>query len=120
MAPSTSGGLLSTRSPVQREGGKNRMPRVQCPSPPKKRHCVQLRDPPSMPSSCAGMPLFTTQYAPNIKRRETLKSVTHRAYGPYALCVVTILTPSNGPHERAVIHLGAGGERAGSLAFTAV
>eukprot|EP01043_Picozoa_sp_COSAG02_P017302 COSAG02_NODE_782_length_17259_cov_36.492599_4_plen_67_part_00 len=46
-----------------------------------KRHCVQLRDPPSMPSLCAGMPLITTQYAPNIKRRETLKSVTHRAYG---------------------------------------
>ena len=34
-----------------------------------------------MPSLCAGMPLITTQYALNIKRRETLKSVTHRAYG---------------------------------------
>eukprot|EP01043_Picozoa_sp_COSAG02_P012148 COSAG02_NODE_463_length_21833_cov_11.529539_16_plen_77_part_00 len=34
-----------------------------------------------MPSSCAGMPLITTHYALNIKRRETLKSVTHRAYG---------------------------------------
>ena len=41
-----------------------------------------------MPSLCAGMPLITTQYALNIKRRETLKSVTHRAYGPYALCVL--------------------------------
>eukprot|EP01043_Picozoa_sp_COSAG02_P039945 COSAG02_NODE_3193_length_7196_cov_3.188812_5_plen_109_part_00 len=27
------------------------------------------------------MPLITTQYALNIKRRETLKSVSHRAYG---------------------------------------
>ena len=33
------------------------------------------------------MPPITTQYALHIKRRETLKSVTHRAYGPYALCV---------------------------------
>ena len=28
-----------------------------------------------------GMPPFTTRYAPNIKRRDILKSVTHRAYG---------------------------------------
>eukprot|EP01043_Picozoa_sp_COSAG02_P011303 COSAG02_NODE_415_length_22762_cov_133.681816_2_plen_62_part_00 len=34
-----------------------------------------------MPSLCAGMPLIITQYALNIKRRETLKSVSHRAYG---------------------------------------
>eukprot|EP01043_Picozoa_sp_COSAG02_P052947 COSAG02_NODE_5782_length_4038_cov_2.503427_4_plen_116_part_00 len=40
-----------------------------------------------MPSLRAGMPLTTTQYALNIKRQETLQSVTHRAYGPYALCV---------------------------------
>ena len=33
------------------------------------------------------MPLITIHYAPIIKRRETLESVTHRAYGPYALCV---------------------------------
>eukprot|EP01043_Picozoa_sp_COSAG02_P000118 COSAG02_NODE_2_length_75708_cov_87.013953_21_plen_125_part_00 len=39
------------------------------------------------PSLCAGMPLITTQYALNTKRRETLKSVAHRAYRPYALCV---------------------------------
>ena len=42
---------------------------------------VQSRDPPSMPSSCVGMPSITTQYALNIKRRKSLKSVTHRAYG---------------------------------------
>jgi hypothetical protein len=35
----------------------------------------------SMPSLCAGMPLITMHYAPIFKRRETLKSVTHRAYG---------------------------------------
>ena len=51
---------------------------------------VQLRDPPSMPSSCVGMPSFITQYALNIKRRNSLKSVTHRAYGPYALCVLAL------------------------------
>ncbi len=34
-----------------------------------------------MPSLCAGMPLLTMQYAPITKRRETLKSVAHRAYG---------------------------------------
>ena len=39
-----------------------------------------------MPSSCVGMPSITTQYALNIKRRETVKSVTHRAYG--AVCPV--------------------------------
>ena len=32
-----------------------------------------------MPSLCAGMPLITMHYAPIIKRRETLKSMTHRA-----------------------------------------
>ena len=43
---------------------------------------------PSMPSLCAGMPPITTQYAPNIKRRDILKSATRRAKGPFALCVV--------------------------------
>lgn len=36
--------------------------------------------------------LRTIDYAPNIKSRDILKSVTHRAYGPvqlYALCVRT-------------------------------
>jgi hypothetical protein len=49
---------------------------------------VKVRDPPSMPSLCAGMPLITIQYAPNIKRRNTLKSLTHRAYG--AVCPVCL------------------------------
>eukprot|EP01043_Picozoa_sp_COSAG02_P026827 COSAG02_NODE_1557_length_11939_cov_343.602872_2_plen_88_part_00 len=49
------------------------------------RHCI--RDLSSMPPLCAGMPLTTTQYALNIKRRKNLKSVTHKAYGrrmPYS------------------------------------
>ena len=33
------------------------------------------------PTPVIGMPPITTQYAPNIKRRKTLKSTTHRAYG---------------------------------------
>ncbi len=49
-----------------------------------------------MPSPCAGMPLITTQYALNNKRRETLKSVSHRAYGPYALCDNLIASFGNG------------------------
>jgi hypothetical protein len=41
-----------------------------------------------MSSLCAGMPLITSQYALNIKRRNILKSMTHRAYGG-ALCPVS-------------------------------
>eukprot|EP01043_Picozoa_sp_COSAG02_P050283 COSAG02_NODE_5152_length_4586_cov_8.120348_1_plen_202_part_00 len=48
---------------------------------------VKLRDLPSMPPLCAVMPPFFIQYAPNTKRRETLKSVTHRAYGPGRICM---------------------------------
>ncbi len=47
---------------------------------------VKLRDLSSMPSLCAGIPLFTTQYAPNTKRRGISKSLTNRAYG--AVCPV--------------------------------
>ena len=36
------------------------------------------------------MPLITIHYTPIIKRRETLKTTTHSAYGPYALCVVGV------------------------------
>ena len=43
---------------------------------------------------CVGMPLITIQYAPDFKRRETLKSVTHRAYGPYMPCVFTLVESS--------------------------
>eukprot|EP01046_Picozoa_sp_COSAG06_P025647 COSAG06_NODE_2167_length_7426_cov_7.331787_10_plen_99_part_00 len=73
-----------------------------------KRHCVQLRDPPSMPSLCAGMPPITTQYAPNIKRRNILKSVTHRAYGP-AVCPVCPLTEekTGSMDERALARASA-------------
>ena len=58
-----------------------------------KRHCIKLRDPSSMPPLCAGMPPITMQYAPKIKRRNILKSMTHRAYGPYALCVKGVWQP---------------------------
>ena len=54
------------------------------------------------------MPLITMHYAPIIKRRETLKSMTHRAYGPYALCVSVYF------RSRLVINLRHwdGGQRA--------
>ena len=50
-----------------------------------------------MPSLCAGMPLITMHYAPIIKRREALKSMTHRAYG--RTCVSAVRTcPPAGTH----------------------
>ena len=49
-----------------------------------------------MPSLCAGMPLITTQYALNIKRRETLKIVSHLSgciQIPYYFCTVRYRVP---------------------------
>ena len=94
------------------------MPRAASPSA-RRTKLVQLRDPPSMPSSCVGMPSITTQYALNIKRRKSLKSVTHRAYGPYLkVCLVCLLVQNQNqrfigmsrsfPDTNAILHTQLG------------